>query len=268
MAQHRPRKRFGQHFLADPAVIEHILRSLSPRQDQHLVEIGPGGGALTTRLLGACARLDVIELDRDLIPVLEKLQRQWNGLFIHQGDALKFDLRQLKQEGQPLRLVGNLPYNISTPLMFHLLAYSGLISDMHFMLQKEVVQRMAAQPGDSAYGRLSVMIQYRCAVEDLFHIPPQAFSPPPQVESAFVRLRPHAAPPLRAQDEKAFNALVRQAFSLRRKTLRNALKGMVDPALIIQAGIDPGARPETLTLAAYVHLSNTLTASDTQPPPV
>ncbi|HFD92822.1 MAG TPA: 16S rRNA (adenine(1518)-N(6)/adenine(1519)-N(6))-dimethyltransferase RsmA [Gammaproteobacteria bacterium] len=259
MTRHRPRKRFGQHFLTDPSVIEHIVRSLSPRHDQHLVEIGPGRGALTHRLIQTCTRLDVIELDRDLIPDLEKLRARWDGLHIHQADALKFDLRTIQPEGASLRLVGNLPYNISTPLMFHLLAFSDLIQDMHFMLQKEVVQRMAAQAGEPAYGRLSVMVQYRCAVEDLFHIPPQAFTPPPQVDSALVHLKPHATLPLAAQDEDLFARLVRQAFSMRRKTLRNALKGVAHADHITAAGIDPGARPETLSVVEYVQLSNFIT---------
>ena len=261
MMGHRPRKRFGQHFLTDAAVIERIVRGLSPRPGQHLVEIGPGRGALTRHLIRTCACLDVIELDRDLIPELERLAESWDGLRIHQGDALGFDLHTLGREGAPLRLVGNLPYNISTPLMFHLLKFSGLIGDMHFMLQKEVVQRMAARAGDSAYGRLSVMIQYRCRVEELFQIPPQAFTPPPQVDSALVRLTPHAILPHVARDEANFASLVRQAFSLRRKTLRNALKGMADPGLIAAAGIDPGSRPETLSVEEFVRLSNLLSAT-------
>ncbi len=258
---HRPRKRFGQHFLNDPAVIERIMVNLSPRMEQHIVEIGPGQGALTNRLLNTCAQLDVIELDRDLIPVLEMLRQHCATLKIHQGDALKFNFQQLYNNKQPLRLIGNLPYNISTPLLFHLLEYSAIIKDMTFMLQKEVVERMAAKTGDRAYGRLSIMIQYRCQVEDLFHIGPQAFTPPPQVESAIVRLTPYRTLPISARDETTFAHLVRQAFSYRRKTLRNALKGTLSAATITDVGIDPTARPETVTLEEYVKLSNIVSAT-------
>ncbi|MFQ5488473.1 MAG: 16S rRNA (adenine(1518)-N(6)/adenine(1519)-N(6))-dimethyltransferase RsmA [Gammaproteobacteria bacterium] len=258
MQAQRPRKRFGQHFLHDPAIIGRIVRAINPRPQEHVVEIGPGRGALTAALLEHCAHLDVIELDRDLIPVLKRLASAAGRLTIHQADALQFDFATLAGDGRPLRIAGNLPYNISTPLLFHLLSYAALIRDMHFMLQKEVVERMAAQPGNSAYGRLSVMIQYRCLVADLFHIGPGAFMPPPKVESAFVRLIPHATLPHTAQDEGHFEKLVKQAFAYRRKTLRNALKGLADAADLSAAGIDPGQRPETVGVERYVALSNRL----------
>ncbi len=258
MQPHRPRKRFGQHFLHDPAIIGRIVRAINPRPGEHVVEIGPGRGALTAALLEHCAHLDVIELDRDLIPVLKRLDGAAQRLVIHQADALQFDFATLAADGRPLRITGNLPYNISTPLLFHLLDYAALIRDMHFMLQKEVVERMAAQPGSGVYGRLSVMVQYRCRVEDLFHIGPGAFTPPPKVQSAFVRLIPHATPPHAAQDEGCFEKLVKQAFAYRRKTLRNALKGLADAADLSAAGIDPGQRPETIGVESYVALSNHL----------
>ncbi len=259
MPAHRPRKRFGQHFLHDPAVIARIVRSIAPAEGEHLVEIGPGRGALTRALLEAGARLDVIELDRDLIPLLETLAPP-PRLRIHQADVLQFDFTTLDGRGG-LRVAGNLPYNISTPLLFHLLDSARCIRDMHFMLQKEVVERLAAAPGSRAYGRLSVMIQYRCRVSDLFHIGPGAFTPPPRVESAFVRLVPHPAPPHPASDEALFARMVRQAFSRRRKTLRNALQGLASEAHIAGAGIDPRRRPETLAVAEFVALCNHLAAA-------
>lgn len=256
MSAHRPRKRFGQHFLHDPAVITRIVRAIAPRPGERLVEIGPGRGVLTRALLDCGARLEVIELDRDLIPLLADLARP-PRLLVHQGDVLRFDFAALAENG-PLRVVGNLPYNISTPLLFRLLDQAAVVQDMHFMLQKEVVERMAAAPGTGAYGRLSVMIQYRCTVQDLFHIGPGAFTPPPKVESAFVRLVPHAVPPHRADNEALLARLVKQAFAQRRKTLRNALKGLAEAPDFTAAGIDPGARPETLSVAEYVALSNRL----------
>ena len=187
---HQSRKRFGQHFLRDPVVIQRILNAIKARPEQHLLEIGPGLGAITLPVLEAAQRLEVVELDRDLIPRLQERCRGRGELRIHQADALTFDLSQLCLNGRRLRVLGNLPYNISTPLLFHLLEQANHISDMHFMLQREVVERMAAAPSETAYGRLSVMLQYRCRVEPLFCIGPEAFSPPPKVKSAFVRLLP------------------------------------------------------------------------------
>ncbi len=260
---HRPRKRFGQNFLHDPATIERIVRTVAPRDDQTLVEIGPGLGALTLPLLQAAGRLHVIEIDRDLIPALERRCRGLGELNIHQADALRFDYCTLAPAGGRLRIVGNLPYNISTPLLFGLLAQRACIRDMHFMLQREVVQRLGARAGSRAYGRLSVMIQYHCRVIPLFTIGRGAFRPPPQVESAFVRLEPYAQPPVKVRDEKTLQRLVTQAFSARRKTLRNALKGLVDEGRIRACGIDPHRRPEELTLEDFAALSDA--AGEEQP---
>lgn len=255
---HQPRKRFGQHFLRDPNIIRRILLAIRPQPDQHLVEIGPGLGAITRPLLEMIGHLEVVELDRDLIPHLQQACRGAGKLHIYNVDALEFDFSQLRRDERPLRLVGNLPYNISTPLLFHLLEQSSHIGDMHFMLQKEVVERMAAAPGQSAYGRLSVMLQYCCRVEPLFEIGSQAFKPPPKVESALVRLIPHQQPPIEVRDQHRFEELVRVAFSQRRKTLRNSLRQLLSVEDMQAAGIDPGSRPETLTVADFARLSNRL----------
>ncbi len=238
------RKRFGQHFLHDRGIIAKIVRAVAPRPGERIVEIGPGRGALTRPLLEACGRLEAIELDRDLVPRLREELSGVGEFEVHQADALRFDFTALAGDGT-LRLVGNLPYNISTPLLFHLLDQAEAIEDMHFMLQREVVERMAARAGDDAYGRLSIMLAWRCTVESLFLVGPGAFTPPPKVESAVVRLVPHRVPPFEVADPARFAAIVNRAFSMRRKTLRNALKGMVDAAAIEAAGIDPAARPET-----------------------
>jgi 16S rRNA (adenine1518-N6/adenine1519-N6)-dimethyltransferase len=256
MNGHRARKRFGQHFLHDRNVIDRILLAISPKPGERLIEIGPGLGAITLPLLERCGTLIAVELDRDVIPRLETAASGKGDLRIVQGDALKTDLRSLLPAGSRMRLVGNLPYNISTPLLFHFLAQADAVQDMHFMLQKEVVQRMAANPGGREYGRLTVMLAVRCRVEPLFNIGAGAFSPPPKVESAFVRLTPHAAPPFPIDDPVRFTRLVTQAFSHRRKTLRNALLGTVDEVRIRAAGIDPGTRPETVSPADYARLSN------------
>lgn len=259
---HQARKRFGQNFLQDPGIISRIVRSIAPKAGERLVEIGPGLGALTEPLLEGAGELDVVELDRDLIPILRtQFFRYEENLRIHHADALKFDFSSLKSDERPLRVVGNLPYNISTPLIFHLLSYSNLISDMHFMLQKEVVQRLAAQPGESAYGRLGIMAQYRCRVDNLFLVPPEAFDPRPKVDSAIVRLQPYAELPLKAACERDLADLVRTAFSQRRKTLRNNLKPLIAAEQIEAAGIDPGIRPERLTLAEFVALADRYTAA-------
>ncbi len=255
---HRPRQRFGQHFLHDRSAIGRILQGIQPVVGQHLVEIGPGLGALTVPLLQATGALEVVELDRDLPPLLQNRCRGLGELQIHQADALRFSFGQLRRDARLLRIIGNLPYNIATPLLFHLLAQAGHVQDMHFMLQKEVGERLAAVPGQAAYGRLSVMVQYRCTVESLFIIGSGAFTPPPQVESAFVRLLPYRQPPVVVNDEAHFAVLVRQAFAQRRKTLRNTLKGLLDAAAIAAAGIDPNARAETLSLAEFAALSNRL----------
>jgi len=255
---HKPRKRFGQNFLHDPQVIQRIIQVVGPRPGEHLVEIGPGLGAITEPLLKASGALDIIELDRDLVPKLIEKFSSLGELNAHQGDALKFDFNALKQDERPLRVVGNLPYNISTPLIFHLLANAALIKDMHFMLQKEVVDRLAANPGNSDYGRLSVMVQYRCAVAPLFNVGPGAFKPPPKVHSAIVRLTPHTTLPFPADNELLFAKLVSSAFGQRRKTLRNNLKGLLESDEIEAVGIDPAIRAERLTLEMFVTLANRL----------
>lgn len=258
---HRARKRFGQNFLHDPGVIQRIVQSIGPQPDQRVVEIGPGQGAITLPLLQACRRLDVVELDRDLVEPLAEKAAGLGTLVIHQADALRFDFSTLAQSGK-LRVVGNLPYNISTPLLFHLLAQSSYIQDMHFMLQKEVVERLAAEPGSGDYGRLSVMIQYQCKVEPLFCIGPGAFNPAPKVNSAFVRLTPWVQRPIDVDDYTCLSKLVRQAFAQRRKTLRNTLKGLLTEAEIRASGSDPSARPETLSLQQYAALANRLAQQD------
>lgn len=257
--EHRARKRFGQNFLHDPGVIDRIIRAIRPQADQHLVEIGPGLAALTEHLVDAVGELDVVELDRDLVPKLAERFGNRPHFHIHNADALRFDFAALAREGERLRVVGNLPYNISTPLLFHLLDQHQVIRDMYFMLQLEVVNRLAAQPGDDDYGRLSVMIQYRCQVDKLFTVPPGAFTPAPKVYSAIVRLQPYATPPHPARDEQMLGRLVAQAFSQRRKTLRNTLKGLLPAAAIEAIGIDGQRRPETLSLAEFVALADAAT---------
>jgi 16S rRNA (adenine1518-N6/adenine1519-N6)-dimethyltransferase len=252
----RPRKRFGQHFLHDPNIIDKIIGAISARRGQSMVEIGPGLGAITCPLLDQLGRLDVVELDRELIPRLASSCGHRGELIIHNEDALHYEFARLKPEKARLRIVGNLPYNISTPLLFHLLDSSALIEDMHFMLQKEVVDRITASPGSSAYGRLSVMIQYRCRAENLFIAGSRCFSPPPRVDSAFVRLIPYKEPVFAIQNTRHFSQLVSQAFSKRRKTLRNALKGLLSSDDITAAGIDPGARAETLSIKQFAALAN------------
>jgi 16S rRNA (adenine1518-N6/adenine1519-N6)-dimethyltransferase len=252
--QHRPRKRFGQHFLHDQRVIAKIIAAIAPRPGESLVEIGPGLGAITLPLLERCGALTAVELDRDVIPELQAVAAGKGELHIIQGDALKTDLSTLPPPGRKLRLVGNLPYNVSTPLLFHFLEHAGCISDMHFMLQKEVVDRMAAKPGGKEYGRLTVMLASRCQVEKLFNIGAGAFRPPPKVESGFVRLTPHATPPFPIADAGRYAQIVTQAFSHRRKTLRNALSGLVETDAMLKADIDPQARPETLSAADFARL--------------
>lgn len=261
---HQPRKRFGQHFLHDPNVLDRLIAAIQPKPGQHLVEIGPGLGALTRPLLAAAAELDVVELDRDLLEPLRTSCAGLGVLRIHHADALAFDFATLRDGSPRLRVTGNLPYNISTPLLFHLLAQASHLHDLHFMLQKEVVDRMAAGPGEDAYGRLSVMLQYRCRVEPLFDVGPGAFRPPPKVWSTVVRLVPRETFAVAVRDERCLAEIVQRAFSQRRKTLRNALRGLLAANQIEAAGIDPGARPETLDLTAFAALSDAVSAI---PPP-
>jgi 16S rRNA (adenine1518-N6/adenine1519-N6)-dimethyltransferase len=255
---HTPRKRFGQNFLHDHNIIYSILSSLQAKPGQHWVEIGPGMGALTEPLLQQKLRLDVVELDRDLVVLLKDKFKQHDNLQIYSADALKFDFSALAKDNEKLRIIGNLPYNISTPLMFHLLNNASCIEDMHFMLQKEVVDRICAAPGSKKYGRLSVMMQYFCATELLFDVPPESFDPAPKVMSAIVRLVPHQQPPVEVNDMTKLNRVVVQAFSQRRKTLRNSLKKLIDEDVIIALNIDPTLRAEALSLNDFAKLSNVL----------
>lgn len=257
-SSHKARKRFGQNFLIDHGIIRDIVRAVHPQKQDNIVEIGPGKGAITQLLADSCDNLTVIELDRDLVPWLKIKFEKHPNFQLFQADALQFDFAQLVKEGQPLRIVGNLPYNISTPLIFHLLSYSNRVQDMHFMLQKEVVKRMAAQPGESAYGRLGIMVQYYCAVEDLFDVPPTSFDPAPKVDSAIVRLVPYKELPYKATNIKTLENLVNVAFQQRRKTLRNALKQLLDADVLEQLPINLSARAEEISLADYVATSNLL----------
>lgn len=257
-SQHKARKRFGQNFLIDHGIIRDIVRSVHPKKDDLIVEIGPGKGAITQLLADSCDNLSVIELDRDLVPWLKVKFEQHTNFQLFQADALQFDFAQLIKNEKPLRIVGNLPYNISTPLIFHLLTYANRVQDMHFMLQKEVVKRMAAQPGDSAYGRLGIMVQYYCAVEDLFDVPPTSFDPAPKVDSAIVRLTPHAQLPHVAINIKSLETLVNVAFQQRRKTLRNSLKQLLTAEQMESLPVNLQLRPEEISLPEYVAMSNLL----------
>lgn len=252
---HIARKRFGQHFLHDPGIIERIVRAIDPQATDPMVEIGPGLGAITLPLLRQLPRLDAIEIDRDAIRHLTEASAG-RSLRIHAADVLEFDFGTLRTDSRRLRVVGNLPYNISTPLLFRLIEQREHLLDMHFMLQKEVVDRMAAGAGAESYGRLSVMLAPWLQVEPLFDIGPGAFRPPPRVVSTFVRLQPHSAQPFRIDDQSRFAAVVAAAFSQRRKTLRNSLKAWLSEDQIRQAGVDPGARAEVITPAAFAALAN------------
>ena len=254
--KHQARKRFGQNFLIDNHIINMIIHSVHPKPDENIVEIGPGLGAITTELLKSAGKLTVVELDRDLIPKIQSRSIGLGELSIHQADALRFDFTTLATE-KKLRIVGNLPYNISTPLLFHLLKTSACIKDMYFMLQKEVVDRICANPGEAPYGRLSIMVQYHCEVEHLFNVSSDAFKPKPKVESAFIRITPHISLPHLANDFEKFADIVRTAFNQRRKTIQNSLKPFLSIEQIEQAGVDPKARPETLSTAQFVLLANT-----------
>ncbi|SHH55381.1 16S rRNA (adenine(1518)-N(6)/adenine(1519)-N(6))-dimethyltransferase RsmA [Massilia sp. CF038] len=254
--KHVARKRFGQNFLTDKLVLDNIIDAIGPNPGEAMVEIGPGLAAMTALLLKRLDHMHVVELDRDLVARLEKTFPR-EKLTIHSGDALKFDFGQIPvPPGQKLRVVGNLPYNISSPLLFHLAEFAHLIEDQHFMLQKEVVERMVAEPGTKAYGRLSVMLQWRYDMALLFIVPPTAFDPPPQVESAIVRMIPTRTK--LACDGPTLEAVVMKAFSQRRKVIRNCVAGMFTEAQLVEAGINPTDRPENVSLAQYVALSNLL----------
>jgi 16S rRNA (adenine1518-N6/adenine1519-N6)-dimethyltransferase len=253
----RPKKRFGQHFLHDPGILQRIVQCIAPRPGERLVEIGPGEGALTLPLLAAAGTLTAIELDADLIAPLQKKASGIGVLEVIHADVLRVDLSALAG-AEPFRLVGNLPYNVSTPILFHCLRHAAVIRDMHFMLQREVVERMAARPGGKEYGRLSVMLQLRCIVQPLLRVPAGAFRPPPKVESAVVRLLPRAPRELPAVDPGKLDRIVRAAFGQRRKTLANALAGVLDVAAITAAGVDPRARAEQIPPPAFVSLAQHL----------
>ncbi len=252
---HRPRKRFGQHFLHDRNIIRKLLAAIRPEPGQSLLEIGPGQGALTLPLLEQAGELTAIELDRDLIDELQRRTEPVGQLHLIQSDILKVDLSELPLP-PPLRVVGNLPYNISTPLMFHLLQWRDRITDMHFMLQKEVAERIIARPGGKHYGRLSVMMQYHCETEYLFDVPPGCFSPPPKVDSAIIRLRPWTQLPHPVADTERLGQLVQAAFGQRRKTVSNSLKAFVDADELRRLGIDPKSRAENLSLEDYTRIAN------------
>ena len=253
--RHHPRKRFGQNFLRDESIIEAIARAIAPTNSDHIVEIGPGEGALTQALISGECRLDAIELDRDLRTRLLAGFSTYPGFMLHSADALDFDFASLATGDTRLRVVGNLPYNISTPLIFNLLEQAQIINDMHFMLQLEVVERLAASPGSKDWGRLGVMTQFRCEVEQLFEVPPEAFYPPPKVRSAVVRLTPHPEPQYPNIDPASLGRVVTQAFSQRRKTLRNNFKGMMEDDDFGGLAIDPSARAETLSIADFVAMA-------------
>lgn len=258
--RHQARKRFGQNFLHDQNIIQRIVNSIDPKQTDHIVEIGPGQGAITRKLLDSCQHLDAVELDRDLAAYLEETLGSDERFTLHQGDVLKFDFSTLTDKPRSLRVVGNLPYNISTPCMFHLLNTSALIQDMTFMLQLEVVHRLAAQPGEDHFGRLGLMMQYYCEVEHLFDVPPTAFTPQPKVCSAIVRLTPHRVPPVQVQDVRCLQDVVRVAFTQRRKTLKNSLRTLISEADLNKLPIDMGLRPENLSLADYAMISDSISA--------
>ncbi len=255
---HKPRKRFGQNFLHDYAVVENIVACVQPKPGDHIVEIGPGKGVLTEFLLRPDIQLDIIELDRDLVSLLEKKFSCQENLRVYSADALQFDFSELRKQNEKLRIVGNLPYNISTPLLFHLFENVECINDMYFMLQKQVVDRICALPGSKKYGRLSVMSQYYCSPEMLFEVAPDSFDPSPKVMSAVIRLEPHAEPKVDVSSFACLDRVVKQAFSQRRKTLRNSIGGLISEDVIKLLSIDSGLRAEALSLRDFSKLSNAL----------
>lgn len=255
---HQARKRFGQNFLQDMSVVQQIVNAINPSQRDHIVEIGPGLGVLTQALLNDAGYLDAIELDRDLVAKLQSSSLPLGKFSIHSADALSFDFCSLSKNNQPMRLVGNLPYNISTPLLFHLFSQLQCIEDMHFMLQKEVVNRMAAQPQSKSYGKLSVIVQYHCQVDKLFDVAPEAFSPKPKVDSSIVRLIPHKTSIVSINNYEDFEKIVTACFAQRRKTLHNNLKALLNDDQLLSVNIDPSRRAETLSLKEFAALSRLL----------
>ena len=254
---HAPRRRFGQNFLRDETVLRALMGAIAPGPEHLIVEIGPGRGALTQRLAGTCAELHLVEIDRDLVAELRQRYAGDPTVFIHQADALKFDFRSLAADERKLRLVGNLPYNISTPLLFHLFQQQDRVVDMHFMLQREVVGRLTAEPGSSDYGRLTVMSQYFCRSEALFEVSPESFFPQPKVMSAVVRLVPHQQPPVDVF-LPALQRVVLAAFGQRRKTLRNSLGGLMGTETLAALDIDAGLRAQDLELADFARIAGML----------
>lgn len=252
--QHRPRKRFGQHFLHDQDTIDRIVSTFNPHPGQVIIEIGPGRGALTLPLLQRIGELHVVELDSDLIAYLRTRCKDCGTLHIHAADALKFDFSRFSSTD--LRIIGNLPYNISTPLLFHLLEYKDYVRDMQFMLQREVVERICSVPGRHSYGRLSVMLQYHYEVEQLFCVGPEVFTPPPRVDSAVVRLIPWSEPRYQPADSRLLSQIVKASFAQRRKTLRNALRGIITAEQLHTLGINPSSRAENLDVESFVSLAN------------
>ena len=257
-SRHHPRKRFGQHFLSDMSVLQHITQAIHPRKTDHMVEIGPGQGVLTELLLPSVKRLDVIEIDHDLVRHLETLFSNEKNFHLHPGDVLAFDFSTLTPIDDQLRIVGNLPYNISTPLLFKLFTVGPLIKDMHFMLQKEVVERLCAKVGGHHYGRLSVMAQYFCENLYLFTVGPEAFSPPPKINSAVIRMLPHKEPPHPANNLETFSLIVKEAFCYRRKTLANCLKKYITSHELEHLDINPTRRPQELTVEEFIKISNSI----------
>ena len=262
---HKPRKRFGQNFLHDQNVLAQMVQAINPTSGEHLVEIGPGEGALTIPLLTLHGKLTAIELDRDLAPALKKKCQPTGQLQLFQGDAMKFDYARLASTTDKIRIIGNLPYNISTPILFHLSNHASIIEDMHVLLQKEVANRITATPGNKQYGRLSVMMQVIFNATHLFNVEPDAFRPPPKVQSTFIRLSPHQQPVVQLKHKENLSHVVSAAFSQRRKTLRNSLQTLLDTRQIKQADIDPTRRAETLTLQEFSRLANMLESPSTQP---
>lgn len=256
---HRARKRFGQNFLHDQYTIDAIVSAIAPRQNDVLVEIGPGLGALTEPVCDQVDKMHVVELDRDLAARLREHPRLKDKLIVHEADAMKFDFDELAQPDRPLRIFGNLPYNISTPLIFHLLEKSQHITDMYFMLQKEVVERLAAGPNSKDYGRLTVMTQYYCQVSPVLEVGPHAFKPAPKVDSAVVRLAPWPKRPYEALDVADLQRVCQEGFGQRRKTIRNSFRNFITAEQLEELNIDPNLRPENLTLAQFVSIANWLT---------
>ncbi|GAA0859147.1 16S rRNA (adenine(1518)-N(6)/adenine(1519)-N(6))-dimethyltransferase RsmA [Aliiglaciecola litoralis] len=253
---HTARKRFGQNFLHDPYIIDQIVSAIRPVEGENIVEIGPGLAALTEPVCELISKLNVVELDRDLAQRLKTHPFLSSKLNVIEADALKYDFNQLCDQDHPLRVFGNLPYNISTPLMFHLFTFTTKIKDMHFMLQKEVVNRLAASAGSKNYGRLSVMAQYHCQITPVLHVPPGAFNPPPKVDSAVVRLIPHQVKPVTVISEQKLNQVCAEAFNQRRKTIRNSLSKSINEQQLVSLDINPELRAEKLSLADFARIAD------------